>query len=500
MNSSIFGYEMVKLNKVQLRLGEIAGMPRRNLDDLGNFELTQRVKNNRAVLSEQTGATAILRSLALLSFGLTIVLAPFRSRLILQARPHPPVYGDYTDFILFASDITLLVTLGLWLASLVLKPRRLSYGPFFLSLPIAGFTLIGLFSSIFSIDIPLSLYHSIRLLFLLGLYLYVINEISNIEKLILPISLMVIIQAVIGIEQVLQQSSVGLQFLGELELNPAWKGISIVSAQGIRSLRAYGLSDHPNILGGFLAFGLILIATWYVSSATKWRPIVAVLFSLSALGLFLTFSRSAWLALLAGISFIAILLWRLKQQAFLYNGITLVATSLILLVPFVWQNLEYLGVRLNWGDSFQNIPQENQSIGERVLLNKSANEIFADHALIGVGLGTFPLALQAKYPQFPVDYQPPHVVLLDVAAEIGIFGALFYAIAMTTPWLALWWNRKRLVFSPALIGGSALLLAVSVVGFFDYYTWLLVPGRFWYWFAWGLWALVYRSSKGIQYE
>jgi O-antigen ligase len=172
------------------------------------------------------------------------------------------------------------------------------------------------------------------------------------------------------------------------------------------------------------------------------------------------------------------------------------AMTLILLAPFTWQNASFLGVRLNWGGSFQTAAQENQSIGERLLLNHAANEIFTEHGLVGVGLGAFPRALQAKYPQFSLNYQPAHMVLLDVAAELGIFGALFYAITMLAPWLVLWSNRKHVIFSSELLGVIALLLAVSIVGFFDYYTWLLAPGRLWQWLAWGLWGNVYGLSRG----
>jgi len=56
---------------------------------------------------------------------------------------------------------------------------------------------------------------------------------------------------------VIHQGDLGLQLLGEYRLDPAWEGVSIVWMEGLRTLRAYGLSDHPNILGGSLAFALI---------------------------------------------------------------------------------------------------------------------------------------------------------------------------------------------------------------------------------------------------
>ncbi len=63
----------------------------------------------------------------------------------------------------------------------------------------------------------------------------------------------------------------------------------------------------------------------------------------------------------------------------------------------------------------------------------------------------------------------------------------------------MWLKRRQLNFSPALIGISGVLLAVTVVGFFDYYTWLLAPGRLWQWLVWGVWAMTYSRSFGEPY-
>jgi O-antigen ligase len=144
---------------------------------------------------------------------------------------------------------------------------------------------------------------------------------------------------------------------------------------------------------------------------------------------------------------------------------------------------------------FAQTPAEEQSLGERQLLNQSANQIFAAQPLTGAGLGAFPLALKAQFPDFPVSYQPAHFVLLDVASEIGVFGALFYLVLLVAPWLALFFWRKQLKFTPSLVAATALLLAVSVVGLFDYYPWLLVPGRMWSWLAWGFWGSAFLSAR-----
>jgi O-antigen ligase len=437
---------------------------------------------------------------ACLALSATVVLSPFRYRFTWLARPFEPVYRDYTDFLFFASDLFLVLTLVLWLISLLLKPRRLHAGPLFLSIPLAGLTVMSWVSVIFSVDPLLSGYHTLRLALLAGLYLYLVNQVKTLSAVILPVALQVFVQATVGIGQVLQQRSLGLDSLGELVLDPTWSGVSIVWAAGTRYLRAYGLSDHPNILGGCLAFGLVLLAGWYVTAETKWHVPISGLWALGALGLFLTFSRSAWLALGGGLLLIALIFLKNGQTGAGRNWLNLMLAGLIVVFPFLWQYADYVGVRLNWRDSFAQVADESRSMHERQALNSVANHIFADHALTGVGVGAFPVALRRQAPDFPFNYQPPHVALLEVAAETGLFGALFYFLALVSPWLAVWFNRDQLKFSPHLVAISGVLAAVTIVGLFDYYPWLLGPGRLWQYLVWGLWGSLYLNvDRGQEY-
>lgn len=444
-------------------------------------------------LIDRRQVAAWLEVLAYTALAATIILIPFRYRMTLLARPFEPVYGDYTDFLLFASDISLLLTLWLWLASLLLQPRRLTFGPLFLTLPLAGMVTMSLVSVIFSVDRPLSLYHLARLVLLAGLYLYCLNQVKTLAALIVPVAVQIFVQAAVGIGQSLQQRSLGLAALGELVLDPAWPGVSIVWAEGVRYLRAYGLTDHPNILGGCLAFGLVLLWGWYVSAPARRRVLPAGVVTLGSLALFLTFSRAAWLAAAGGLLLIAVVLLKSGKSGAWRNGLNLMFAVLIVLFPFIWQNAAYLGVRLNWNNSLTRVADESRSAHERRALNAAANSIFAENAVTGVGVGAFPVALRQQAPDFPFNYQPPHLALLQAAAETGLFGAVCYSLALVAPWLALWFNRGRLAFSPGLLAISAVLAAVTLVGLFDYYTWLLAPGRLWQWLVWGVWGSLYLN-------
>lgn len=442
----------------------------------------------------------IVKLLAQLMFGATLFLIPFRLRVILLARPSVPVYRDYTDLLLFASDACLLATLALWALHLRLAPRRVQGGPRFMWIPIAGIALVGGISIFASVDPTLSIYHAIRLLLLATLYGYILTERVSLSAVSAPLALSMALQSVVALAQTVQQHSLGLSALQELELDPAWSGVSVVAAGATRSLRAYGLADHPNILGGCFAFGLLLLAAWAGGSKTNWRAWAYPLFALGALGLFLTFSRSAWLAFAAGLMVIALAFWRSDRRA-LRRCLGLVFSASVLLAPFVWRDAAYLGARLNQDDAFTQVPVEARSLSERDRLIESVARIFAEHPWLGVGIGALPSAEQIRYPDFAAfnaNYQPAHNVLLDVAAETGLGGAGLYSVLLVAPWLALWRQRRRLTWSPALAGTSALLLALTLVGWFDYYPWLLAPGRLWQWLAWGLWAVAYQSALEVR--
>ena len=457
-------------------------------------QLDALVSSNAPPAARVTALPQIARTLARIALGATILVLPFHARVVLSSRPVGTIYGDYTDFLVFASDLFLLATLACWLFSLTLERQSIKTGPLLLAVPIAGVTTMALFSSSVSVDPALSLYNSIRLLLLGCLYLYVVNEIKSIRQIILPTAGMVTVQALVGIMQVMQQHSIGWQGLGELELDPAWSGVSIVFANGVRSLRAYGLSDHPNILGGCFAFALILLATWFVQTQSKWRTLIGGVFALGALGLFLTFSRAAWLAAALGLAWTLLLLFRTRQIHALQDAAALLGAAFVIVLPFALHDIDFVGARLDAQDSFSLVAIETRSVTERVTLDEATNRIFADHALLGIGIGALPEALRNAEPDFAFNYQPAHIAFLDAAAETGIPGGMFYLLALVSPWFALWLYRRRLVFSPTLIGLSGLLLALTLVGLFDYYTWLLAPGRLLQWLAWGLWAGTFTHS------
>ena len=403
--------------------------------------------------------------------------------MVVWARPFFPVYSDYTDFLFFASDATMLLMLICWACSLILDPRPVKTGNLLMWLPLVGLTIAAWISTFGSVDPIITRYHAIRFMFLLFFYLYVVNEIFSSFWVLIPVALQGLIQAPVALGQSLMQRSLGLGILGEYTLDPQVLGTSIIPVNGERILRAYGLADHPNILGGCLAFSLVLLLAVVFYGKKPHVFFASLAFAGIFPALLLTFSRSAWVALFAAFSFMVLCevsarRWdSLKRLGLL--GLLTIAVSL----PFVTRNLSVIDQRFNSGSVADDHP-----MNERAYLLDAGNTLFVEHSTLGVGLGASPLAMKLRFENFRVNYQPPHFTLLISALETGVIGGAPYLLLFIAPVLTFLLRWRHYLQQPLALGAFSLLLAISVVNLFDYYTWMYIPGRLWQWLAWGLYS------------
>jgi O-antigen ligase len=431
---------------------------------------------------------------ARLAFAMTVVLIPFRVRYILMERPAPPAYKDFTDFLLFGSDISVLVLLLFWFLSVLAARRSIGLGPKFIWFPMLGLCISGLLSAASSVDAALSFYHLLRLTVLCLFYLFVINEIRSPAWIVVAVAVQVVVQSVFALTQFFLQASIGLKALGEHELDPAVRGVSVVSDGVIRLLRAYGLAEHPNVLGGCLAFGLIILLACYLHGHNRTRAGILLVFLPGLLALLATFSRSAWLAFLAGAGLLVGVELISRRRHNVTSAVWLGLACILVSIPFVWNYSGFVGARLNYADSFERIPTETQSILGRRALNEMSLRIFLENPFDGVGLGASALATGRFYPADAGNSVPPHFVLLAVAMETGMAGAVSYLCLLTFPWFVLAYKRVNVSQKPFLTTASALLLAITLVGLFDIYPWLPPTGQLWHWLIWGLWSVAYEQG------
>jgi len=432
---------------------------------------------------------------ARLAFAITIVLTPLRFRTVLLERPTPPVYQDFTDFLLYSSDISMLATIFLWSLSLAFVWRTIKFGPKFIWMPMIGLLIAGLVSLPASLDQPLTLYQLLRWIILFLFYLYIVNEVRSLTLIVVSIVAQVIFQSIYAVAQFYLQYSVGARSIGEHNLDPAIRGVSVVSDGSIRLLRAYGLAEHPNILAGCLAFSLILLLAVYIYYENKrMRVGLALVFLFGLLALFTTFSRSAWLAFLAGSAFLFVTSVIARGIQTLKPFMWLGLASVLMIAPFLWTYWDFVGTRFNLNDSFERIPIENQSLMVRGSLNKVALLTFWKHPIEGVGLGNSATAVGNYYGGVLGYAVPPHFAFLAVSMETGVLGAISYLWLLLAPWVVLVHKKISLSHNPYLLTAYALLLAVTLVGLFDIYPWLPPTGRLWHWLILGIWSVAYEMG------
>ena len=385
--------------------------------------------------------------LAAIAFAVVIVLSPLAARFDLLARPVPDVAPAYTDLLLPWAYVAMIATIGLWLLGVALRPRPLRFGPAFIWIPAVGLlAIVGLGTAV-SIDPQLASFNAAKLAVTIGIGWYVVNEVDRLDRIILAVLVMVGSQAGIAIVQAATQHAIGLGWLQELRFAPDVPGVSIVATdEGVRWVRAYGLASHPNILGGVLAFGLLVIAG--AQGRGAWTRLIRMaVFGLGVAALFLTFSRAAWIAFAVGLA-VAIVMLAIRRdrpgfRRWVAAALTAGVIGAALAVPF----LPYLAARAHVSGP---VPTETRSIDERLANADLGLRVIAEHPLLGTGLGTMPQAMRLTDPTFDYAFQPTHVVIVDVAAETGLAGALCYLVLVVAPWVALVRSQAPL---DALAGG-----------------------------------------------
>ncbi len=177
--------------------------------------------------------------------------------------------------------------------------------------------------------------------------------------------------------------------------------------------RMYSTLENPNLLAGYLLMMIGLFCPFALMERRRDRRLLlwAVLVLLG-LCLLLTYSRGAWLSLLAMAAVMAVLYDRRIWLLFL-------------LVPVVL--LFYHGqITERFLSLFSG---EDTSILLRLALWESTEAMIADHPFAGIGWGAYFLA----YPDYNFFIQDPSVIIyhahnmyLSIAAEIGLPGALCY--------------------------------------------------------------------------
>lgn len=408
-----------------------------------------------------------IRLIAIFSLGLllpTLVfypVAPTRAPGILDVFVRPGFY---------LTDLALVVVFVFGLATW--RGRGNLRGQASLIAPLLALAGLALLVAPLALSPAVAVYTGLRWALAAALFVVLLTGDLPLRGLLAGLLAGVAINAAVAIAQALVQTPLGLP--GELTLPRAVSGAAVIGAD--RWLRPYGLTFHPNVLGGLLVVGLLAMLPQLS------RLYVKLLWWLCWGALLLTLSRSAWLALALTLPLAAG--WLFVRSPGLRRPLAITAAGSIVVALLILAPLRpVLMARLTVSDApaGQPVPVTDRSIDERLTLQSVALGVISARPLSGVGAGNTPLAVQrAAVDAAP---QPIHNLPLLFAAEVGTLGGGLWIWLWLAPLgmlLARWRSRRGRPTAPTAtwpVVFALAWLALGIIGLFDFYPWGLESGR-----------------------
>lgn len=264
-----------------------------------------------------------------------------------------------------------------------------------------------------------------------------------------------VLQAVLGIYQFAVQQVAPNKWLGIAYHSGGISGSGVVETSTGRWLRAYGSWGWPNSFGSYLAIVAVLGLLLYLHQTGWSKRILLVGQSLIAVGLFVSFSRGAWIAFVVGLA-TCFIVYRKDWKKLLTISIVMFVVVLVWSVSFY--SILFTRVQATRQLEVRSISERGNQYGQAVQLLKQ-NVIFG----VGPGLYTHALVTTLKAPT----YQPVHNIFVLMLVELGsiaatlLFGALVY------------WMRWIYRFNPSML---PLVIVFFVAGLLEHFFWSLFPG------------------------
>ena len=391
------------------------------------------------------------------SFYLWLLVWPWQTKLILRSSDSP-----YLEISFFLSFLLLFIPLLVWGRHILINDywrfNKESSRPWWY-LALIFFELITFVSIFWAEDLWLAFYR--YLILVLGILLfYIVKSKDFIKKQTLINCFLVglIPPALLAIWQFFSQSTFAFKYLGLAHHSAATLGDSVIETAAARFLRAYGSFDHPNILGGMMVLGIILLLYSSLRQKISRRQEIFYLITLTIfyLALLVSFSRAAFLSFLVSAPLIFIIFWRnypaAKKKIILYLAL-IIFTSAVFILPRQDLFLTRTGVESRL---------ELKSISEREEYFNQASSVIKTRPLSGTGVGGYINEVKKidKYSNPYWYYQPVHNDWLLIWAELGLVGL----ISMLMFWGALFFLGLKNKLWP-------LLIALFILSLFDHWLW-----------------------------
>lgn len=369
-----------------------------------------------------------------------VFLLPWQTRWIVGASA-----SEFLTLSVYATEVVIIAAflLGRYWQPTV-NTQKLYEG---LMLLLAGVLIVSTFSGAYLVSLFFLFHLMVAAMFCVMLWRLTDQH----RQLIAAFVLGLVSVALLGWYQVVHGVSPASTLFGLAAKDAAIAGVSVVEIAGDRLLRAYGSFPHPNIFGGFLAAAVLMLSASLMKQDSWWK---AVCLSFLSATLVITFSRSAWIAVIAGLIALCWFKRDMIKQHVWRNSAVLLLVIVSAAVP-VWVFSDQVHERL--------VPTERievASISERAGQYEAFGDVVGSNLLFGVGPGAYTAELAKLTPGQPVwTYQPIHNTFLLVLAEIGVVGVVLFLLAFQK--LKHYWSTKLVL--PLL-----LLLPILLV---DHYLW-----------------------------
>lgn len=255
--------------------------------------------------------------------------------------------------------------------------------------------------------------------------------------------------------------------------------------------RAQGPIGDPNRYGQVLVILVPLALLMLRAEKQRARRAVAAGAALLILiGIVLTHSRGAFLALV-GLFVFAVILGFVRLRSFLIVTV-LLAISVPVVAPNYFQRVQTIA-------GIQGLfSEESTAQPDRVTLGRltemlAALSVFRDHPLLGVGPGQYAPFYSVEYqrdPEIALRHinkpRRAHNLFVEIAAETGLLGLIaFVAIFVTILRQLLAFRRYFRYRNPGL-AATATALALSIVGYLGTSVFLHLAYERYYWMLLGL--------------
>lgn len=309
---------------------------------------------------------------------------------------------------------------------------------------------------------------------MLALYLFVVAIVGrrHIPWLLVSFLVAAIAQAALGMYQ------------SFMRIGP--EGFLILEGQ---MLRAYGTFRQPNPYAGYLGLTLPIaysIFLWGLGRIVVWMrspqagPIL--LFGLAtislgsmAVAMYASQSRGAWLGAMAAILLVS--LTRSKRAAVIFGILVIILSALVVLgvadlppAGVMQRFIEVIPAVQAPNIATAEVTDANFPVIERLAHWLAALNMWRDHLWLGVGIGNYPIAYSLyAIGRWRDALGHAHNFYLNVAAETGLIGLLFYGIL----WLSIFWFSGQVIratrgfWRAVSVGILGMVAALSVHNFVD---------------------------------